>query len=80
MDEKNLYLQSVIDHSCISAKTLEGRHATGYKSIKVDMEYAGATYIDKEVVVCAISLSPAEQQKISKPLIESHLDFFFNKV
>ncbi|MFB7638443.1 DJ-1/PfpI/YhbO family deglycase/protease, partial [Peribacillus butanolivorans] len=28
----------------ISAKTLEGRHAIGYKSIKVDMEYAGATY------------------------------------
>lgn len=36
----------------ISAKALEGRDATGYKSIKVDMEYAGATYKDEEVVVC----------------------------
>lgn len=36
----------------ITAKTLEGRDATGYKSIKVDMEYAGAKYADKEVVVC----------------------------
>ncbi len=36
----------------ISAKTLEGRKATGYKSIQVDMEYAGATVEDKEVVVC----------------------------
>ncbi|WP_368653787.1 type 1 glutamine amidotransferase domain-containing protein [Ornithinibacillus sp. 4-3] len=36
----------------ITAKTLEGRDATGYKSIKVDMEYAGADYADKEVVVC----------------------------
>ncbi|MCT2343753.1 MULTISPECIES: type 1 glutamine amidotransferase domain-containing protein [Niallia] len=36
----------------ITAKTLEGRNATGYKSIKVDMEYAGATYKDEEVVVC----------------------------
>ncbi|KAB7672526.1 type 1 glutamine amidotransferase domain-containing protein [Bacillus sp. B1-b2] len=36
----------------ITAKTLEGRAATGYKSIKVDMEYAGANYKDEEVVVC----------------------------
>lgn len=36
----------------ITAKALEGRGATGYKSIKVDMEYAGATYKDEEVVVC----------------------------
>lgn len=36
----------------ITAKKLEGRNATGYKSIKVDMEYAGATYKDQEVVVC----------------------------
>ncbi|MCA1024980.1 type 1 glutamine amidotransferase [Cytobacillus kochii] len=36
----------------ISAKTLEGRGATGYKSIHVDMEYAGAKLQDKEVVVC----------------------------
>ncbi|MBM7650219.1 protease I [Bacillus ectoiniformans] len=36
----------------ITAKTLEGRTATGYTSIKVDMEYAGANYKDEEVVVC----------------------------
>lgn len=36
----------------ISAKALEGRDATGYKSIRQDMEYAGAKYADKEVVVC----------------------------
>lgn len=36
----------------ITAKTLEGRDATGYKSIRVDMENAGAKFVDKEVVVC----------------------------
>lgn len=36
----------------ITAKSLEGRTATGYKSIMVDMEYAGAIVKDQEVVVC----------------------------
>ncbi|API92281.1 MULTISPECIES: type 1 glutamine amidotransferase domain-containing protein [unclassified Virgibacillus] len=36
----------------ITAKTLEGRKATGFKSIQVDMEYAGAHVVDEEVVVC----------------------------
>ncbi|WP_282063024.1 type 1 glutamine amidotransferase domain-containing protein [Bacillus pumilus] len=36
----------------ISAKALEGRGATGYTSIKVDMENAGAKFKDEEVVVC----------------------------
>lgn len=36
----------------ITAKALEGRDTTGYKSIKVDLEYAGATYHDEEVFVC----------------------------
>lgn len=36
----------------ITAKALEGRAATGYKSIRVDMEYAGANFRDEEVVVC----------------------------
>ncbi|MFS0638034.1 type 1 glutamine amidotransferase domain-containing protein [Mesobacillus foraminis] len=36
----------------ITAKSLEGRKATGYKSIQVDMEYAGVDYKDEEVVVC----------------------------
>lgn len=36
----------------ITAKSLDGRKATGFKSIAVDMEYAGVDYQDKEVVVC----------------------------
>lgn len=36
----------------ITARTLEGRKATGYKSIQVDMDYAGADVQDEEVVVC----------------------------
>ena len=40
----------------ITAKSLEGRKATGYKSIRVDMEYAGADYVDQEVVVCGNQL------------------------
>ncbi|WP_018708135.1 type 1 glutamine amidotransferase domain-containing protein [Siminovitchia fordii] len=40
----------------ITAKALEGRQATGYKSIKVDMEYAGANFKDQEVVVCSEQL------------------------
>ncbi|CAM3913891.1 type 1 glutamine amidotransferase domain-containing protein [Lederbergia lenta] len=40
----------------ITAKSLEGRKATGYKSIKVDMEYAGVDYKDEEVVVCSNQL------------------------
>jgi len=40
----------------ITAKALEGRTATGFKSIKVDMEYAGVNYKDEEVVVCGNQL------------------------
>ena len=36
----------------ITAKTLDGRDATGYKSIKVDLENAGANFHDEEVFVC----------------------------
>ena len=36
----------------ITAKSLEGRDVTGYKSIQVDLENAGANFHDKEVVVC----------------------------
>src|SRR5699024_9225804 len=35
----------------ITAKSLEGRDATGFKSIQVDLEYAGVNLHDKEVVV-----------------------------
>ncbi|WP_394137827.1 type 1 glutamine amidotransferase domain-containing protein [Cytobacillus oceanisediminis] len=45
----------------LTAKTLEGRDATGYKSIKVDMEYAGANYQDTEVVVCQNQLVTSRQ-------------------
>src|SRR5699024_9426411 len=40
----------------ITAKALEGRKATGFKSIHVDMEYAGADVLDQEVVVCSNQL------------------------
>ncbi len=40
----------------ISAKKLEGRTATGFKSIQVDMDYAGANVKDVEVVVCGNQL------------------------
>lgn len=36
----------------ITARTLEGRDITGYKSIRVDLENAGANFHDEEVVVC----------------------------
>lgn len=45
----------------ITAKTLEGRDATGYKSIQVDMEYAGAKVVDQEVVVCQNQLVTSRQ-------------------
>ena len=45
----------------ISAKALEGRDATGYKSISQDMIYAGAKYVDKEVVVCQNQLITSRQ-------------------
>ncbi|WP_430791254.1 type 1 glutamine amidotransferase domain-containing protein [Virgibacillus flavescens] len=40
----------------ITAKSLEGRKATGFKSIQVDMDYAGADVKDEEVVVCGNQL------------------------
>lgn len=45
----------------ITAKTLEGRKATGYRSIKVDMENAGANYVDEEVAVCQNQLVTSRQ-------------------
>ncbi len=54
----------------ITAKSLEGRDATGYKSIKVDMEYAGVNYADKEVVVCqnqlVTSRTPADMPAFNR--------------
>lgn len=45
----------------ITAKALEGRDATGYKSIRVDMEYAGANFHDVEVFVCQNQLVTSRQ-------------------
>ncbi|MBY0145095.1 type 1 glutamine amidotransferase domain-containing protein [Neobacillus niacini] len=45
----------------ITAKTLEGRDITGYKSIHVDLENAGANLHDKEVVVCQNQLVTSRQ-------------------
>jgi deglycase len=35
----------------ISARKLEGRKATGWRSLTEDIKYAGASFVDKEVVV-----------------------------
>ena len=51
-DEKPVFAICHGPQLLITAKALEGRDATGFKSIRVDMEYAGANYADKEVVVC----------------------------
>lgn len=45
----------------ITAKSLEGRKATGFKSIQVDMDYAGADVQDEEVVVCNKQLVTSRQ-------------------
>lgn len=45
----------------ITAKTLEGRKVTGFKSIQVDMDYAGANVLDEEVVVCNDQLVTSRQ-------------------
>jgi protease I len=45
----------------ITAKALEGRKATGFKSIHVDMAYAGANVQDEEVVVCNNQLVTSRQ-------------------
>ncbi|KGP92713.1 cysteine protease [Pontibacillus chungwhensis BH030062] len=45
----------------ITAKSLEGRTATGFTSISVDMEYAGVHYKDEEVVVCGNQLVTSRQ-------------------
>ena len=45
----------------ITAKSLEGRKATGFKSIRVDMEYAKANYVDEEVAVCQNQLVTSRQ-------------------
>lgn len=53
MDEKKLVL--TLCHGpqlLITARTLEGRKSTGFKSIRVDLENAGAHFVDQEVANC----------------------------
>ena len=45
----------------ITARSLEGRDATGYKSIQVDLDYAKANVHDQEVVVCQNQLVTSRQ-------------------
>ena len=47
----------------ITARSLEGRDVTGYKSIRVDLENAGATYHDQEVFVCQEQLVTSRTPK-----------------
>lgn len=57
----------------ITAKELENRKATGYQSIKVDMEYAGANFEDKEVVVCQNQLVTSRNPDDIPAFIEESL-------
>lgn len=58
----------------ITAKTLDGRDATGYKSIQVDMENAGVKFADKEVVVCqnqlVTSRTPADMEAFNRESVK----------
>ncbi|MDL4843128.1 type 1 glutamine amidotransferase domain-containing protein [Aquibacillus rhizosphaerae] len=45
----------------ITAKSLEGREVTGFKSIQTDLAYAGATVKDQEVVVSKNQLVTSRQ-------------------
>ena len=47
----------------INAKTLKDRDVTGFTSIKVDLENAGANYRDEEVVVCQNQLVTSRTPK-----------------
>lgn len=64
----------------ITARTLEGRDVTGYKSIQVDLENARANFHDQEVVVCQNQLVtsrtpddlPAFNREMVKMLVLGH--------
>ncbi|UOQ49397.1 type 1 glutamine amidotransferase [Gracilibacillus caseinilyticus] len=57
----------------ITAKSLEGRGVTGFKSIQVDLEYAGAKVQDKEVVVCQNQLVTSRQPDDLPAFIEESI-------
>ena len=57
----------------IKARKLEGRKATGWKSLSEDIRYAGAEYIDREVVVdgnLVTSRQPADIPAFIKASLE----------
>lgn len=57
----------------IETKLLEGRKMTSYPSIRTDLENAGATWFDKEVVVdqgLVTSRSPKDLEAFNKKLLE----------
>jgi protease I len=57
----------------ITAKTLEGRDITGYKSIHIDLENAGANLHDKEVVVCQNQLVTSRQPEDIPAFVQESL-------
>ncbi|WP_227939554.1 type 1 glutamine amidotransferase domain-containing protein [Alkalihalobacillus deserti] len=57
----------------ITAKALEGRDVTGFKSIQTDLAYAGATVKDQEVVVCQNQLVTSRQPDDLPAFIEESL-------
>ncbi|MFS0774840.1 type 1 glutamine amidotransferase domain-containing protein [Neobacillus sp. 3P2-tot-E-2] len=57
----------------ITAKSLEGRDITGYKSIHVDLENAGANLHDKEVVVCQNQLVTSRQPEDIPAFVQESL-------
>lgn len=57
----------------ISACQLKGKHLTGFHSIKVDIENAGASYLDQAVVIdghLITSRTPADLPLFVRTLIE----------
>ncbi len=57
----------------ITAKAIEGRKITGWKSIVQDIKYAGGNYLDQEVVVdgnLVSSRSPADLPAFIKASLE----------
>lgn len=55
----------------ITAKALEGRHVTGFKSIQTDLEYAKANVHDQEVIVCHNLVTSREPDDIPAFIKES---------
>jgi protease I len=58
----------------ISSIDLSGKNITGYKSLQVDIENAGATYIDKDVVIdenLITSRNPNDLPAFAKAIISA---------